>query len=543
MINRFQLTSEARLRKKSQCDCKKAEEPPFHRRMKKKQPSFWSLARMATGLVIAASGVASESALPQATVLWQESLPSANLVALAADPDDGTAWTASVVQAQDGSARLVITRFLPSTGWNSVAAEIPLEGSVSALFITRRGGDSYVLCNASGIGSQSVGGPLLARIGPDGLRWVRRVVDSGSVRLTGVEVSNRGILVHGEFWVEAIVGGVKLETFQASYFSDGFLLALDLRGTVAAVRQFGSSYHDFVGAGAAVGDALYLCGAADYGARFDGTVSGGDGAFFMRIAEDGTAVWNRHTFIQSYNGMSSWAHAASAHGERAYFGGIHGRGFLAGIDPEGHGVYVPEPSTIDGFVVSMQSDGVTRWARAVSSSEFESVDHLAAGPGLVWVGGYSSATGFEIGETAVPNPRRAGFLVGLDVSDGSPQCFWPGPWESMLGLRAGPGDTAYVLYSRLDQDPGTGTSIYVWEVCQVASPSSSACTVSVAMHSVVTIKGTIGMTYDVQAADSIDGPWTTVGRIRLESSEAAWTDPLPARGRSRYYRAVQASGF
>ena len=95
--------------------------------------------------------------------------------------------------------------------------------------------------------------------------------------------------------------------------------------------------------------------------------------------------------------------------------------------------------------------------------------------------------------------------------------------------------TAKAFFIDTETDDNTGSA-----TVQVLSVGRGLPNVSVALHAGVTIRGTVGRSYTIQSATSLNPPnWEALATITLSAPMQVWFDPEPAEYPLRAYRAVE----
>lgn len=199
----------------------------------------------------------------------------------------------------------------------------------------------------------------------------------------------------GAAYVVGAIDGA-LPGFTSFGFLDAFVCKYAADGTLLWMHQFGTSRPDEATA-VVIGDSnIYITGLTE-GVFDNATSFGGVDAFVAKLTTDGVPVWTKHYGTES----SDWANAITYNAETQslYIAGTTG-GIFAGNTPAGNG---------DGFVMKIDVDGTTAWARQFGSIGSDESSGIAANEyGVFSVG----RTWEQIG----PDPALGnmdGYLVAL----------------------------------------------------------------------------------------------------------------------------------
>lgn len=287
----------------------------------------------------------------------------------------------------------------PPVGWAT-----QLGGAIPSQVAGLPDGSSIVAGDFSG--SAAVGGTNLlsvggsdvfvARLGPGGaVQWAVRAGGGGADGITGLSV-----LPDGSSAVSGLFEGTG--TFGATHLTgaggdDAFVMRIAPDGTItAAVRGGGTGDDRFEDVAALADGSSVVVGSLDGAGDVNGTALsglGGHDAVAARILTDGTVAWAR-----SIGGSSSdfgKAVAAFPDGSVAVAGGFGGTATLAGA---------PLTSTggTDAFVMRLAANGTPVWAVPAGGAGLDQPNGIDITPGgAIVVAGLTTSASADFGGTTL----------------------------------------------------------------------------------------------------------------------------------------------
>jgi hypothetical protein len=197
--------------------------------------------------------------------------------------------------------------------------------------------------------------------------WVRQFGSTANDYAHGVSIIDSGVYVagytYGEYFGEQKLGD-----------ADAFLVKYDPEGNLIWVRQFGSSFSDFVYGTSVNESGIYLTGTT-YGNLPGSTNFGVSDAFIAKYDEEGNQKWIK----QLGTSASEYANSISVDNNGVYitgvtFGDFPGYSNLGGID---------------AFIAKLDYEGGLSWTRQFGSSETDLSWSICTHLDYVYITGYT----------------------------------------------------------------------------------------------------------------------------------------------------------
>ena len=261
-------------------------------------------------------------------------------------------------------------------------------------------GDTYVSGYTNGRmpggSSAGAGDAFLAKLGPDGtLAWLRQFGTTGADYARGVAVDATGnVFVGGD------TNGTLPENANAGGDGDAFLAKFDASGDLVWFRQFGSNGSDRVNGVATDAAGNVLAAGVTQGSLPTNNARGKSDGFVAKFDGNGTRVWLRQ--FGSEDADYAYALAVGADGASFVTGFTYGS--LPGNASSGN---------IDGYLARFDANGNLSWIRQFGHDGVV-FGYAAAvdASGHVLLGGWTNLD--SLGPSGTLGPWRA-FAAGFDA--------------------------------------------------------------------------------------------------------------------------------